>query len=301
MRQVRPPPRVVPPKPPSHLFDPAPQVFQMPNSSNDRKDLGVGYAPNAGRDSYRNEEQPRFEPSRGPPARVIPEAPKDRIMESQYHREQGDRRKDFSRDAVHDLDFARSNDPYASSKPKNAPPDFDLDVQLQMRQLEDSIRKMLEDEALGGNKPGRHDQVAPERFNQDIYSHRDRVPEKYPIVQDHLTPRNGAYQPRVHEVEERTNGRRNQQEIPNDPYNRHDQVAQSIRKHEMQKSPRDTGLVLGDRGGNSPPRRKGGGLNMLYDTEEHLRQKIEKQAQYSQQLQQQVRMNLILSLCNALL
>lgn len=248
MRSLRPPPRVIPSsKPPAHLFEP--EDFPVG---------GNGLAAN--KPAYHLSSQPssKYPPSEdrfdswldgrlqaehsGPPSRSVPE-PDFRGRDDPYVRETP---RDVERDRY---------DPRSGLRPEpSRPSGFDEDVEREMRQLEDNIRKMLEEtpgmaqSILERPMPELRTNDYPERFDGKYLHPSPRVSEPRRV---------GPY--------------------VGDPL-------QGIRSQPPQLTARQQATIAQQ----SPPRRRAG-LSQLFETEDNLRMKAEKQAAYSQQLQQQMR------------
>lgn len=283
MRPVRPPPKVVPPKPPAYLFDPSNSMEDFgrdlhirgapsprPNVTGDSRDprLKVHMAHN-----HYNKDPP-FYPSQGPPHRTLenasPRYPAGPIPGS-----------DRSMNRENDEPYRKGPVPQSLSSKE----DFARDVEDQMKRLEeDMLKLMIESGELQappnhGKPPNRED------------SHKESYMRGYEPTSSNVPPSwsySNTGNPAV-PTKYRPPQQDNAPSGPND-HRGNAQIQQSPRI--TKESPRENYgndfISQLSRGNPSPARRKGNALGHLHEADDHLRMKAEKQALYSQQLQQQV-------------
>jgi hypothetical protein len=228
MRSLRPPPKVVPPRPPAYLFD---QPSADPSS-------------NA---NFKSDNKVKFNESSKP----VDISASPAVMQP--------------------LPSKFSN--YSVPKPQV---NFDVDVESEMRALEASLRKMMD------NEQGLRD--------EEPYTE----PSKYHLVNDQQ--RNSSYNNNNNNNHPGGNKDIRSTIQPNHPTSyTSSQYSQKQYPEKELISPRylsnpniRNDPIQGIRAQLSPPRRKGG-ISQLYETDENVRIKAEKQALYSQQLQQQVK------------
>jgi hypothetical protein len=256
MRNIRPPPKVmVPAGPPAHLFEPGPPAF-----SSNKPD----YPPDS---SYRrvNDVPPQ-------PLRAIDGRQSDYAAEPRYSDPTAAMARGYGRPPADDdrapdrgrynLESVRAAGPGPSVAP--ARHDFDLDVEQEMRALEMNIRKMMADDPVlasafekGADRPN------PSKYHLSDAAPRSSAP---PVDSSRYAPAADRYSS-----------------------NDREQYGPPSTKPPPYGVPPGNNAPTGPmRQQASPPRRKQG-LNNLYETEDNLRLRAEKQAAYSQQLQQQVR------------
>ncbi len=247
MRSVRPPPKVVPPRPPPHLSESALQMEQrvsdrdlpyfgrdVPSPREYTNGLTTTHAPQR---SFVAHSQ--FSPSQGPPQRTLLAEPG----------------KNVSHPAHQDFSVRQTNFPSVRSE-------FDRDVAEQMRLLEEDMLKIMIER---GELPATSSISGPPKTNFDAVKNDDNLRNR--AVTDSKYSSANLY----HDHEQILDRRRDQSSTTVD-------AGISPRQNYVEMS----------RGNPSPARRKGGAIGSLYETEDHLRLKAEKQALYSQQLQQQV-------------
>jgi hypothetical protein len=176
--------------------------------------------------------------------------------------------------------YRKSNTVAPSSSSKV---DFAKDVEEQMKRLEEDMLKLMIENgelepppAIYGTKPSLYD----DRKDSRLYD--NAPPSKQHL---HNERRYGDDQPKIANVNSRAVYPNADPYVQprNQPWDQSPRVAnESPRMNEYDSNPQ------GLRGNASPVRRKGGAIANLYETDDHLRLKAEKQALYSQQLQQQV-------------
>lgn len=154
---------------------------------------------------------------------------------------------------------------------------FDLEVEREMRAIEANIRNMLADDpalaSVVDRTPGHNASDVATKYHLSQNNYRFNDPNQY-----NYPPHNYPSQrPKDNDnlSYQGTNS--------NNPYRPPPQALALGRGVPGMALPDSVARNLQ----NSPPRRKG--LNNLYETDENLRLRAEKQAAYSQQLQQQVR------------
>lgn len=250
---------MVPAGPPAHLFEPSPPVY-----TNNRPDI----ASDSSYISRRANDVPP-QPLRGIDGRLSEYASESRYsdpmasMPRGYGRPPGDDDRGLDRGRP-DFDSARAAGPGPSMAPARR--EFDADVEQEMRALEMNIRKMLADDPVLASAFEKGD-APSERPNPSKYHLSDAAPRLSAPPADHS---------RYPSTSDRYSV--NDRDQYNPPSTKPPHYGAPPANHApaglMKQQP-------------SPPRRKQG-LNNLYETEDNLRLRAEKQAAYSQQLQQQV-------------
>jgi hypothetical protein len=146
MRQVRPPPKVLPPKPPGYLFEPNPDV--APPSSFHGDDPVANYSKGNNADPSRylaNEKPPPSMNYKGDSYGDYG-APKDfRSKYDNYPKNGPDSISSRSDYAPYPEEGYQRSKPMELMQPRAAaaPPSFDNDVEEQMRLIESNLRSML--------------------------------------------------------------------------------------------------------------------------------------------------------------